>query len=191
MTRQLWTAPNQITLLRLIFIPFIVMNVADGDYGWALGLFIAAGISDGLDGLLARLLKQKTVLGQYLDPIADKLLLSTLFLVLAFKQKIPWKVTIVVLSRDVIIIIVCTLVYVTLNFRDFRPSIFGKLNTLSQVLTLGFVLLNELTDRHWVDTATAISLWTTFGLTIISGVHYVIRLGQQLYQLPSGKPTPA
>ncbi len=187
MKRQIWTAPNQLTLLRLIFIPFIVMNVAEGDYGWALGLFIAAGISDGLDGLLARLLKQKTVLGQYLDPIADKLLLSTLFLVLAFKQHIPWKVTIIVLSRDVIIIIICTLVYVTMNFRDFRPSIFGKLNTVSQVVTLGLVLLNQVTQHPWVDTATAISLWMTFGLTIVSGVHYVIRLGQQLHQLHYGK----
>jgi cardiolipin synthase len=190
-TREIWTAPNQLTLLRLIFIPFIVMNVAEGDYGWALGLFIAAGISDGLDGLLARLLKQKTVLGQYLDPIADKLLLSTLFLVLSFKQHIPWKVTILVLSRDVIIIIVCTLVYATMNFRDFRPSIFGKLNTVSQVVSLGLVLLDQVTRHPWVDTATAVSLWTTFGLTIISGVHYVIRLGQQLHQLHSSKSSAA
>ena len=187
MNRQIWTAPNQLTLLRLIFIPFIVMNVAEGDHGWALGLFIAAGISDGLDGLLARLLKQKTVLGQYLDPIADKLLLSTLFLVLAFKQHIPWKVTIIVLSRDVIIIVICSLVYATMNFRDFRPSIVGKLNTVSQVLTIGLVLLDQLTHHPWVDVATTISLWTTFGLTIISGVHYVIRLGQQLHQLHYGK----
>src|SRR5436305_11267677 len=121
MISQLGSAPNLLTLLRLIFVPVTVIAVIEGKYGWALALFIGAGISDGLDGLLARLLKQKTVLGQYLDPIADKLLLSTLFLVLAFKQHIPWKVTIVVLSRDVIIIVICTLVYMTTNFRDFRP----------------------------------------------------------------------
>jgi cardiolipin synthase len=189
--RQLWTAPNQLTLLRLIFIPFIVMNVAEGDYAWALGLFVAAGISDGLDGLLARLLKQKTLLGQYLDPIADKLLLSTLFLVLSFKQHIPWKITILVLSRDVIIIIVCTLVYATLDFRDFRPSIFGKLNTLAQVFTLGFVLLDQVVTARWVDWATLISLWLTFGLTILSGIHYVVRLGQQLHQLHAARSASA
>jgi cardiolipin synthase len=181
--RQLWTAPNQLTLLRLIFIPFIVMNVVEGDWGWAFGLFVAAGISDGLDGLLARLLKQKTMLGQYLDPIADKLLLSTLFLVLAFKQAIPWKVTILVLSRDVIIIVVCAVVYATLSFRDFRPSIFGKLNTLAQVFALGFVLLDRVAMTRWVNWAAAISIWLTFGLTILSGVHYVVRLGQQLHQM--------
>lgn len=191
MIRQLWTAPNQLTLLRLIFIPFIVMNVAEGDYAWALGLFVAAGISDGLDGLLARLLKQKTLLGQYLDPIADKLLLSTLFLVLSFKQHIPWKITILVLSRDVIIIIVCTLVYATLDFRDFRPSIFGKLNTLAQVFTLGFVLLDQVVTARWVDWATLISLWLTFGLTILSGIHYVVRLGQQLHQLHAARSASA
>jgi cardiolipin synthase len=190
-TRQLWTAPNQLTLLRLIFIPFIVMNVAEGDYAWALGLFVAAGVSDALDGLLARLLEQKTVLGRYLDPIADKLLLSTLFLVLSFKSHIPWKVTILVLSRDVIIIVICTLVYLTMNFRDFRPSIFGKANTVSQVVTIGFVLLDQLTVQSWVALATQICLWLTFGLTILSGVHYVIRLGQQLYQLHPGRPTAA
>lgn len=191
MTRQLWTAPNQLTLLRLIFIPFIVMNVAEGDYAWALGLFVAAGVSDALDGLLARLLEQKTVLGRYLDPIADKLLLSTLFLVLSFKSHIPWKVTILVLSRDVIIIVICTLVYLTMNFRDFRPSIFGKANTVSQVVTIGFVLLDQLTVQPWVALATQICLWLTFGLTILSGVHYVIRLGQQLYQLHPGRSTAA
>jgi cardiolipin synthase (CMP-forming) len=189
--RQLWTAPNQLTLLRLAFIPFIIINVAEGDYGWALGLFIAAGISDGLDGLLARLLHQKTLLGQYLDPIADKLLLSTLFLVLSFKGNIPWKVTILVLSRDVIIIVVCALLYATVNFRDFRPSIFGKLNTIAQILTVGFVLLHAVVGARWVFLASVTCFWLTIGLTILSAVHYVIRIGQQLHQLHQGKSASA
>ena len=87
---QFWTAPNQITLLRLIFIPFVIMSVFDGDWRWALGLLIAAALSDALDGLLARTLHQQTLLGQYLDPLADKMLLSSLFLVLSFVKKIPW-----------------------------------------------------------------------------------------------------
>src|SRR5579884_2622940 len=78
---QLLTVANQLTLLRLIFIPFVIINVVDGNYFWAIFLFVAAGVSDGLDGLLARTLKQQTLLGEYLDPIADKLLLSSLFLV--------------------------------------------------------------------------------------------------------------
>ena len=86
MLRQLKSTPNLLTLLRLIFIPFIVIFVVAHHYAWALGLFIAAGISDGLDGLLARALHQRTLLGQYLDPIADKLLLSTMFLVILSGQ---------------------------------------------------------------------------------------------------------
>ena len=75
---QIFTAPNQLTLLRMIFVPFIVIDLVDGQYLWALILFVVAGFSDGLDGLLARRLHQQTLLGQYLDPIADKLLLSTM-----------------------------------------------------------------------------------------------------------------
>ena len=86
---QLLTAPNQLTLLRMVFVPFIVINLVAGHYKWALILFVLAGFSDGLDGLLARTLKQQTTLGQYLDPIADKLLLSTMFMVLAILHKIP------------------------------------------------------------------------------------------------------
>ena len=103
MRSQFWTAPNQLTLLRLIFIPFVIISVFDGNWEWALGLIILAGLSDALDGLLARALNQRTVLGQYLDPIADKMLLSSLFLVLSFVRKIPWKYTVAVFSRDAII----------------------------------------------------------------------------------------
>ena len=107
MMSQLRSAPNLLTLLRLIFIPFVIIAVQQHLYLWALGIFVAAGITDGLDGLLARLMEQKTTLGQYLDPIADKLLLSTMFLVLSFfHQIIRWPVTILVFSRDILIVIV-------------------------------------------------------------------------------------
>ena len=98
---NLFTAPNQLTLLRMLFLPFIVNSLVDGRYSTALILFILAGLSDGLDGLLARTLHQQTMLGQYLDPIADKLLLSTMFMVLSILHKIPWKFTVLVFSRDV------------------------------------------------------------------------------------------
>lgn len=187
MIRQLWTAPNQLTLLRLVFIPLIVMFVADGEYGWALGLFIAAGVSDALDGLLARLLHQKTLLGQFLDPIADKLLLSTLFLVLSFQGDIPWKVTVLVMSRDVLIIVVCAVLYATVGLQDFQPSLAGKLNTIVQVVALGFVLLAEVVAQPGVALAKAVALWLVFALTILSGVHYIWRTGQQLRHANHGR----
>ena len=108
---QLLTAPNQLTLLRMMFVPFIVIDLVAGHYRWALILFVLAGFSDGLDGLLARTLKQQTVLGQYLDPIADKLLLSTMFMVLAILHKIAWKYTVLVFSRDISILFASAVLY--------------------------------------------------------------------------------
>jgi len=178
--RQLRNAPNQITLLRLIFIPFIIINVIDGHYRWALALFILAGISDALDGTLARALKQKTVLGQYLDPIADKLLLSSLFLVLSLLHKIPWRITILVFSRDICIIATCAVLYATTSMRSFQPSVFGKVNTLAQIVALFFVLLRQLSDLPWVVIGRSLGLWATFAFTLISGIHYIILTGQRL-----------
>ena len=126
--------------MRLFIIPFLVIAILDGHYRTAFALFILAGISDALDGLLARMLRQKTTLGQYLDPIADKLLLSTLFVVLTHVGLIPQYVTVLVFSRDVGILLISTLLFVTNALRDFRPSFFGKLNTLAQIVTLIVIL---------------------------------------------------
>src|SRR5579863_10251329 len=138
---QFWTAPNQITLLRLIFIPFVIIAVFEGHWRWALALLLIAALSDGLDGLLARKLHQQTLLGQYLDPLADKMLLSSLFLVLSFVKKIPWRFTVVVFSRDLCIVATAVVLFATVGFRDFRPSIFGKLNTACQIAAVFFVVL--------------------------------------------------
>ncbi|HLY97934.1 MAG TPA: CDP-alcohol phosphatidyltransferase family protein [Candidatus Angelobacter sp.] len=185
MISQLRSAPNLLTLLRLIFIPFIVIAVLERHYAWALGLFFAAGISDGLDGLLARLLKQKTVLGQYLDPIADKLLLSTMFIVLAATHRLLWRVTVLVFARDILILIVCALLYMTGALKIFRPSIFGKANTLAQIVTVPLVLLYEVWKEPWIGTAKTIGVYSTIALTVISGVHYVVRVAFDLHRTSS------
>ena len=177
---QLLTAPNQLTLLRMMFLPFIVIKLVEGHYSLALILFVLAGFSDGLDGLLARTLKQQTVLGQYLDPIADKLLLSTMFLVLSILHKIPWKFTVLVFSRDVSILFASAVLYAIAGLRDFRPSIFGKANTFAQVAAVFFVLLLEIDRSRWVTIARLSFLRATFAFTIISAMHYVILVGQRL-----------
>src|ERR1700744_2217026 len=104
MPSQIFTVPNQLTFHRLAFLPFFIMAIHYERYEWALGILIAAGISDGLDGLLARGLNQKTPLGAYLDPIADKLLMFSSYFVLALKGKIAWWLTSLVLGRDVIVL---------------------------------------------------------------------------------------
>jgi cardiolipin synthase (CMP-forming) len=141
---QFRAAPNLLTLMRLFIIPFLVIEILDGHYRMSFALFILAGISDALDGLLARWLSQKTTLGQYLDPIADKLLLSTLFVVLTHVGMIPQYVTVLVFSRDVGILLISTLLYVTGALRDFRPSLLGKLNTLVQIVSLIVVLCQKI-----------------------------------------------
>ncbi len=177
---QLLTAPNQLTLLRMMFLPFIVIKLVEGHYSLALILFVLAGMSDGLDGLLARTLKQQTILGQYLDPIADKLLLSTMFMVLSILHRIPWKFTVVVFSRDISILMASAVLYAIAGLRDFRPSIFGKANTFAQVAAVFFVLLFEINRSRWVAIARLSFLRATFAFTIISAMHYVLLVGQRL-----------
>ena len=177
---SLLSAPNQITLLRMVFLPFIVNNLLDNRYRTALILFVLAGLSDGLDGLLARTLNQQTMLGQYLDPIADKLLLSTMFMVLSILHKIPWKFTVLVFSRDMSILGVGTVLYAIAGLRDFRPSVFGKANTLAQVVTVVFVMLLEIHPARWVYILRWAGLRATFAFTIISGLHYIYLVGVRL-----------
>jgi cardiolipin synthase (CMP-forming) len=177
---QFWTAPNQITLLRLLFIPFVIIAVFDAHWRWALGLLIAAACSDALDGLLARTLHQQTLLGLYLDPIADKMLLSSLFLVLSFVKKIPWKYTVLVFTRDIGIVATAVVLYAAVGFRDFRPSIFGKINTACQIATVWFVVLAQVVEAQWLAIAVKALLYATFTFTTISAVHYVLLTGQRL-----------
>lgn len=188
---QVLTAPNQLTLLRMIFVPFIVIHLVDGHYLWALIVFVIAGCSDGLDGLLARTLHQQTLLGQYLDPIADKLLLSTIFLVLSILHKIPWKYTVVVFSRDISILAASAVLFAIAGLRNFRPSIFGKANTISQIAAVFFVLLLQVHPLRWVWIARTVFLRATFLFTIVSALHYVILVQQRLRDHQHALPPPS
>jgi cardiolipin synthase len=181
--RQILTAPNQLTLLRMIILPFIVINLVKNDYKWALGLFVLAGLSDALDGLLARKLHQQTLLGQYLDPIADKLLMSTMFLVLSIEYRtvVPWKYTILVFSRDISILLVSGVLFMIAGLRDFRPSVFGKANTFSQVAAVFFALLLLMYPVLWVSIALKVFLRATAFFTVISAVHYAFLVQHRLH----------
>jgi cardiolipin synthase (CMP-forming) len=164
--------PNLLTLLRICAAPFLVSAILEGRYAVGFWLFVATGLTDMLDGLLARALHQKTVLGQYLDPVADKLLLSTLFLVLMHEKLMPVRVTVLVFGRDVGILLVAAILYAATGRREFPPSIFGKLNTLAQITLVAVVLLHQLTQVRWVQILHDYSLWATMVLTVVSGVHY-------------------
>ena len=133
---QLRAAPNLLTLLRLFSLPFLVIAILDNHWNAAFGLMMFAGVSDGFDGLIARKFHQQTTLGLYLDPIADKLLLSTLFITLTIIGDIPRYVTILVFSRDFGILLISILLFATNTLRDFRPSFLGKVNTFLQIIAV-------------------------------------------------------
>lgn len=141
MQGRIFTVPNQITLLRLGFLPIFLALISYERYKWALLVLVVAGLSDMLDGVLARRLNQKSSLGAYLDPIADKLLLSSSFVILAFEHKIGWWVAIIVLSRDTLILIVAVVILLTSGYRPFPPSIFGKLTTFFEIALVFIVVL--------------------------------------------------
>lgn len=166
------TAPNLLTLLRICIAPFLVAAILQADYEFGFILFIAAGLTDALDGALARILKQRSMLGQYLDPVADKLLLSTLFLVLMYKHLIPPTVTVLVFGRDVAILLVSAILYAAAGRREFSPSLFGKANTLAQITAVAAVLLHQLTPVIWVAVLRTAALYATIALTVASGLHY-------------------
>jgi len=183
---QLWTTPNQLTLLRLFFIPFINICIVDRRYHTALVLVVIAGLSDGLDGLAARLLHQQTKLGEYLDPIVDKLLLSSLFLMMSFNKMIPWHYTVMVFSRDLSILIISALLY-TVGLRDFRPGIFGKINTACQIAAVFFALLVKVYKAEAVWMTRDVLLYGVFAFTLASAIHYVFLTGQRLKKLQAAK----
>ena len=129
MRSRIFTVPNELTLLRLAFLPFFIIAIEYDRYFAALAILVVSGLTDALDGYLARSLDQKTALGAYLDPIADKLLMSTSYLVLALKGRIGWWLAILVLGRDVLLLVACAVILITVGYRPFPPSIWGKLTT--------------------------------------------------------------
>ena len=166
------TAPNLLTLLRICLAPFLVAAILESRFALSFGLFLVAGLTDALDGALARVLKQRSQLGEYLDPVADKLLLSTLFLVLTHMGLIPARVTVLVFGRDVGILVVSAILYAAVGRREFIPSLLGKANTLLQVSAVAAVLLYQLNTASWVAEVRMLTLDGTMALTVISGLHY-------------------
>lgn len=167
------SAPNLLTLIRICLAPILVAAILDEHFALSFGLFIAAGLTDALDGSLARWLNQRSMFGQYLDPVADKLLLSALFLVLLHKGLMPVTVTVLVFGRDVGILLVSALLYAAAGRREFHPSIWGKASTLAQIAAVTAVLLSKVAPEwYWVAVFRTVALDATMVFTVISGLHY-------------------
>mgnify|MGYP003704514253 CR=1 FL=1 len=173
------TVANQLTILRIVLIPVFVLCTVYGALGWAVLVFLVAGATDALDGLIARATHQPTSLGAWLDPMADKLLLVTTFVVLTLPQielvnHLPLWLTILVISRDVVIVGVVAIVNLAVGKRTFRPSLWGKLATAVFLLTTIVVMY-----YNWRGTASPAvrgMIWLSLTLTLVSSADYLRRL---------------
>lgn len=176
--------PNILTVLRILITPLFVIFLIRDLHGYALFLFICAGISDGLDGLIARMFNQRSELGAVLDPIADKLLLTAAYLSLGILKDIPGWLTVVVISRDVLIVTgIAVLTFSGIRF-DIRPSLISKWTTVSQILTVAITLLEP--QSPGAATAWIILCWITAIMTALSGLHYTY-LGLHILQTGYGE----
>ncbi|MGB5157991.1 CDP-alcohol phosphatidyltransferase family protein [Desulfobacterium sp. N47] len=165
--------PNIITIIRILLVPLFIIFLIRDYYVSALVVFALAGLSDGLDGFIARYFNQRTVLGAYLDPIADKLLIISAYVSLAVIKIIPPWIAVIVTTRDVIILLGIAVFSITGISIEIKPSLVSKCTTVAQLGTVVFILFNPT-----VSDASLIKYciyWLTAGLSIVSGFHYIYK----------------
>jgi cardiolipin synthase len=188
MSSRIVTVPNILTMLRMVMVPIFVSMLFYGRFLTALAVFVLAGVTDGLDGLLARRFNQKSQLGTILDPIADKLLLVTSYIVLSLPQigphplprhfPVPFWVTAAVISRDIFILVGAAAINIVTGFKGFRPSWLGKLNTTIQIISVILILIAASVPQLSGYLPTVYT--TVFAFALISGVHYVFFVSKLL-----------
>jgi cardiolipin synthase len=181
------TAANQITLLRMLLVPAFVILVVYGYLGWALIVFIVAGLTDAFDGLIARMSGQQSSLGAWLDPMADKLLAVSTFVVLTvpglgLSNRLPIWLTVLIITRDVVIVATVAIVNLAIGPRTFRPSIFGKIATATYMLTAVVAMFFNYLGYH--SFIVDLFVWASLAITLISSLHY-IRHVSQIIDTPS------
>jgi len=178
--------PNILTVLRILITPLFVIFLIRNQHGYALLVFVFAGVSDGLDGLIARWLNQRSDLGAVLDPIADKLLLTAAYITLGILRDIPGWLAVLVISRDVLIVTgIAVLTFADIHF-DIRPSLISKWTTVFQILMVGVSLLDF--GFSGAQTLQLVLGWVTAGMTVLSGLHYTY-LGLNILQTGYGVQT--
>ncbi|MGQ9896830.1 MAG: CDP-alcohol phosphatidyltransferase family protein [Acidobacteriota bacterium] len=171
----LLTIPNLVTLFRILLVPIFVVCFLRSWFGWAMVAFALAGLSDAVDGWLARRLQAQSQLGQALDPIADKLLMLASYIVMAIPSEanlpIPWWLSGVVIGRDVGIVVTAAIIAQVTGFQDFKPSLPGKVSTFCQVALIVIYLMAQM----WtvVDPLLPACVAVVFGMTVYSGLHYI------------------
>ena len=174
MRPTIFTLPNQITFLRLGLLPAYFILIFYGHYQFALAVLLVAGLSDAVDGQLARRLNQKSELGAFLDPIADKLLLSGSFVILAINHRIAWWLTILILGRDIMILTIATVILLVVGHRRFPPTIYGKATTAVQIILVLAVITGAAFPYPGSERVDEVLTILTAALTVFSGFHYSV-----------------
>jgi cardiolipin synthase len=193
------SVPNQLTLFRMVLIPFFVVSVLYGRHVWALSLFILAGLTDALDGLVARWTGQRSALGAFLDPLADKLLMTAAFIFLSLPEmrslpeftlsnRLPIWLMVLVIGRDLLIVLVALLFHLAFSVARFPPTLPGKLATLIQIVTVSFFLLFNALERSSPLMVNLCVVACAVG-TVVSGVHYAWHAARHLGQDEGGTAT--
>jgi len=167
--------PNAFTALRLGLVPFVVRAILDGRHELALALFVIAAVTDALDGAAARRFGLGTQAGAYLDPIADKCLMSGVFLALAAAGIVPWWLVAVILGRDLYILAGALAMLWLARARKFPPSVWGKLSTFVQIFTAGSWLVRDAFGTPFTEWVSTACLWPCAAVTVWSGAHYTWR----------------
>jgi cardiolipin synthase (CMP-forming) len=167
--------PNSFTLLRLVLVPFIIQAVIDGRHFTALAIFAIAAFTDLLDGAAARHFKSTTQAGAYLDPIADKCLMSGVFLALAAASIVPWWFVAIIFGRDLYILLAVAAIMLFTPLRRFPPTIWGKLSTFVQIVTAVAWMARNAFPIRVLDLLAGAILWPCVGFTVWSGIHYTWR----------------
>lgn len=163
--------PNFLSLVRILLIPLLIILLINGAHFWALVIFMIAGLTDAADGMLARLMQQRTIIGAYLDPLADKLLSGSSFICLAILGLIPGWLTVLVISRDIIILGGLLILFIISRIPKIQPTLASKVTTFFQLLTIVLVLFAQIAP--FSSLLLQILIWTTGVLTIFSGLQYV------------------
>ncbi len=185
LVQQVFSVPNQLTLMRMLLVPFILISMLYGQHQMALYLFLAAAFTDGIDGIVARHFNQQTLLGAYLDPLADKIFLSSAFFVQSLIGRVPWWLTILVLSRDVVIIATAVVTALATHVRSFPPSALGKANTAVQVGTIFAVLVHNAFPQRWSGPAVELLFWVAAATTVASAVQYALDYSRRMQEQTS------
>ncbi len=165
--------PNTLTITRIVIIPIFITSIIYKRYDYSLYLFIIAALTDLFDGLFARIKNQTTALGTFLDPLADKFLLVTAFIILSSYGLIPKWLTVIVISRDIIVITGWFLLYFITGTARVEPTVLGKATIWAQSIFIAYVLIDI--NLHFLPDMPELLLWITAGLTIVSGLHYIYR----------------